>query len=216
MKKKLIILSFMFAFVSNVEASSVIIVFNSCREIEGELISRNDSLLEIKVDNATEHLQIKPEGVMYFLLKGVGRYNSESGKFVPDQRTQLLINKKYAKEQAKTEAMRYNVTHPNEVVAKAFKTVGVSAIGIGVPLFCVGTILLGVGHIQLDQTSFPNIDEYNKASTNIARCGEAGVVLMPTGAALTIIGIPLYVEGKKLMELSVNINNIGAGLALKF
>lgn len=216
MKKLLVILSLMFAITSYLEASSVVVVFTSGRELEGELVSQSDSLLVIVPDNTTEQIQLRPEGVSYYLQKGGGRYISVMGQFIPDQRTQLLMDKKLSKEQAKAELMQYNASHPNEVIAKAFKTIGISAIGIGVPLFCVGTILYGVGHIQKDPSSYSDSDEYNKAVTSIARCAEAGQILMPTGAALTIIGIPLYVEGKKLMELSVQVNGAGAGLALNF
>ncbi len=36
------------------------------------------------------------------------------------------------------------------------------------------------------------------------------------GAALTIVGIPLYVHGKRLGELSVKYEGIGAGITMNF
>jgi len=44
----------------------------------------------------------------------------------------------------------------------------------------------------------------------------AGLVLMPFGGALTIVGIPLYVRGKSIVKLSLQVNENGAGVAVKF
>ena len=43
-----------------------------------------------------------------------------------------------------------------------------------------------------------------------------GYVLTPLGAALTIVGIPLYVKGNKIMQMDVKCSGNAAGLTLNF
>jgi hypothetical protein len=56
---------------------------------------------------------------------------------------------------------------------------------------------------------------FNKNSTK-NKCAAAGYVLMPFGAAWTVVGIPLYVKGKYIAELNFNYTGNGAGIAMNF
>ena len=48
------------------------------------------------------------------------------------------------------------------------------------------------------------------------KCATAGCVLLPMGAALTIVGIPLNVHGKRIAEMNINYTGNGAGLSFNF
>ena len=57
------------------------------------------------------------------------------------------------------------------------------------------------------------LEEYNG---KVRTANNAGIILTSTGAALKIIGVPLYCYGKRIMTLNVNYTGNGAGLALNF
>ena len=44
----------------------------------------------------------------------------------------------------------------------------------------------------------------------------AGYILTPMGGALTIIGVPLYLYGKKMMQVNINYTGNGAGVSATF
>ena len=49
-----------------------------------------------------------------------------------------------------------------------------------------------------------------------SQCAAAGYVLLPMGAALTVVGIPLHVQGKKIGQLNINYTGNGAGMSVNF
>ena len=48
------------------------------------------------------------------------------------------------------------------------------------------------------------------------QCLEASYYLFSIGASLTIVGIPLYVQGKKIMDINITYTGNGAGVAVSF
>jgi hypothetical protein len=65
-----------------------------------------------------------------------------------------------------------------------------------------------------------SVEEYNtklREYTDLTHALEmTGYILTPMGAALTIVGIPLYVHGKKMLQLDIQYTGNGAGVALNF
>ena len=117
-------------------------------------------------------------------------------------------------------------THPNYVIGEALKNTGTISIAAGIPCLLAGTILLAVGS-HVPEVDFGNgylsdkekLDKLEAASKDAEAKGKmqlAGCILFPIGASLTIIGIPLYVHGKRIMDLNFNYTGNGVGVSMEF
>lgn len=129
-----------------------------------------------------------------------------------------------------------NAADPNVELGKALKNTGIISMSVGVPCVAAGLASLlyaeflsnptaGYTTSQTLAAQYKNL-EYMSATEYIDKLQDyngkvhaaqnAGYLLTGAGAALTIVGIPLYCYGKHLMTLEVNYTGNGAGLALKF
>lgn len=106
----------------------------------------------------------------------------------------------------KPTAANVNPSDPNYVIAKALQTTGGTAMGIGIPSLLVGVVCLGVAYS----------DGYPTTDMGKAKAALAGSILLPIGASLTIIGIPLTVHGKRVMDVSLNYKGNAAAIAFNF
>lgn len=200
MKKLFVILSLtLMPFVA--QAAKITATLAHARNpIEGTVLSFSDTLVIMEPKLASgKTLELTPERVQYFIISGIGKYYSIDGKFVPDEKTQAKLEKAKRPEIERA----YGINNLNEALAKAFKSTGGVCIGIGIPSLIAGSVLVGVG----------KSGDYTTTKGNLQT---AGYVLMPMGAALTIVGIPLYVHGKRIAELNFNYTGNGAGMALNF
>ncbi len=217
MKKIFLAMMVLVAMSNSAYAESVIVRFLAGHSIEGELVYRDDTLVRMipYYYGKREPLRITPSEVSYFEVSGIGRFNVEDGRFVPTAKAQERIEKKQAKQRAREREAQVKVSRqlhdraadPNAVIAHALKTTGATAIGLGIPSLFVGTILVAVGNTPAAAGQNP---------TARMNCATAGYVLMPFGAALTVVGIPLYVHGKRLAELKFNYTGNGAGITMNF
>lgn len=212
MKKLLFMVMAIFAI--SVNASVVQVYLINGKTIKGELLSYNESELAIEPDVLIKYKRVlHPNEVEYFEIEGVGRCNSIDGKFVFDESTKIIQTEEVvAKYQPQLRKVQPST--PNEVIGQAFKTVGNTCISLGIPSLVVGTILIVYGNTGI-VASPKTIDEANKILTK-SKCSTAGCVLLPFGSALTIVGVPLRVHGKRIAELNVNYTGNGAGLAINF
>ena len=106
---------------------------------------------------------------------------------------------------------------PNYMIGKALKSTGGVAIGIGVPCAVAGAILLAAG--KSAEKSLYNPDNVSLNLKDIKSSSDlqlAGCILLPLGASLTIVGIPLYAHGKKIMTMNFNYTGNGVGVAMQF
>ena len=106
---------------------------------------------------------------------------------------------------------------PNLVIGKALKSTGGVAIGVGVPCAVAGAILLAAGKSaekSLYDTS--NVSSTLKEGRKSSDLQLAGCILLPIGASLTIVGVPLYVHGKKIMTMNFNYTGNGVEVAMQF
>ena len=106
---------------------------------------------------------------------------------------------------------------PNLVIGKALKSTGGVSIGVGVPCAVAGAILLAAGKSaekSLYDTS--NVSSTLKEGRKSSDLQLAGCILLPLGASLTIVGVPLYVHGKKIMNMNFNYTGNGVGVAMQF
>lgn len=102
---------------------------------------------------------------------------------------------------------------PNLAVANALKKTGVFSIGVGVPVLALGAALVGYGYGSKGTEIAPGIYAHSVSEAN---CQAAGLVLMGVGGGMTLIGIPMYVNAKKAIEVQLNAMSNGAGVAINF
>ena len=125
---------------------------------------------------------------------------------------------------------------PQKVVGEALTKTGVISLSTGVPCLAIGAATLMcanflpnpmVGYTTSATKANANkdlqlisVEEYNtklREYTDLTHALEmTGYILTPMGAALTIVGIPLYVHGKKMLQLDIQYTGNGAGVALNF
>ena len=125
---------------------------------------------------------------------------------------------------------------PNVEIGKALQTTGVISMSVGIPCVVAGVASLLYAEFLPNPTAgyttsktladqyedleymgtrdyIAKMEEYNG---KVRTANNAGLILTGTGAALTIIGVPLYCYGKRIMTLNVNYTGNGAGVALNF
>ncbi len=198
--KKLLLFVVMAIIAISIKATEVNVHLQNGKNIKGVLVDQTDSTLIVRPYNMPDGMFLKPELVKSYRVSGVGVYEVADGKFVL---TSTPNSEKEQKAQEKDQRNRVLAANPYEVISSAFKSSGVICMSVGVPMLFAGTILVGVG----------NSGDYSLSKAN---CATAGYVLMSTGAALTIVGVPLFVHGKRIAELKFNYTGNGAGLAVNF
>ena len=216
MKKFLFVLMAFVALSTSAFAAHVVVNLVNGQVVEGKYISYNDTSLVILYssrDGAQKEMTIKPDRVSVFHISGIGRFESKDGKFVPNAEAKANMEKEMAKNTKKTEQKRVLSADPNKVIGDAFKSTGKVCFGVGVPAAVVGAILMGYGY---GTPTGDNATELAANTVTRSRCATAGTVLLPVGASLTIVGIPLYIHGKRIGELNFNYTGNGAGVAYNF
>ena len=214
MKKYFVILLLLLCTAISALAVNVSVHFNNGLVLDGTLVSQTDTTIIVTpVDaNPPQDIVIKTERVKYFDVHGVGRFFSEDGKFIPSEKAQAKLEKNRAKQQKIVEKKRIMAANPNEVIGRAFQSTGAICMSIGIPSLVTGAILLGVGNTKVEGTNEEDI----KKNESDAKCAAAGYVLLPMGASLTIVGVPLFVHGKRIAELNFNYTGNGAGISMNF
>ena len=209
MKKLFVSLLALVAMSVTASAAHVTINLVYGNSIEGELVSYNDTSVLIKPSNSTtgKEIMFKPQGVKSFYVNGIGRFVVVDNKFVPTNQTKSKLNQMQLAATERDEQNRVMAANPAETIGRALKSTGSACMGFGIPSAVVGAILLGFGS---SASSDPSIYETKM------KCSTAGAVLLPFGAALTIVGIPLHVHGKRIGELNFNYTGNGAAVAFNF
>lgn len=191
---------------ASVMAESVSVFLCDGRKIKGSLISYTEEVLIIEPNTLVKYeKKFSPEEVLYFTIDGVGKCDSKDGKFIFDESTRIIPEEKASV--AEVQPNNVLPSNPNEVIGKALKSTGGACIGVGIPSLIAGTILVAYGYAGNNNLSKVIVK---------SKCATAGCVLMPFGAALTIVGIPLHVHGKRIAELNFNYTGNGAGVSVEF
>lgn len=140
----------------------------------------------------------------------------------------------YAQQAAPVNLQR--AANPNEVVGKAFVTTGTISIAVGVPCLAAGISCLLYANLLPAATNgfttnkataaantdlkYITLEEYLKKMENhngkVQAASTAGYILTPLGGALTIMGIPMYIHGKKISELQLQYTGNGAAITMNF
>lgn len=129
-----------------------------------------------------------------------------------------------------------HASDPNVEIAKTLKTTGTVSLSVGVPCLAAGLACIMYANFMPDPTkgytTDPNVasayadrayistEEYlaklNDYSNKKNAANTAGFLLAPIGGALTIIGIPLYIKGNKMLKLNINYTGNGVGATVNF
>lgn len=126
---------------------------------------------------------------------------------------ELMQRQTQAQKQAKKQVFSSFNGTDNAVIGKAFKTTGIVSLSIGVPCLAAGIACCTAGHVRPVETNRYGIPFVSDLTIS-TRCLEASYYLFGIGASLTIVGIPLYVQGKKIMEMNITYMGNGVGIAL--
>lgn len=114
----------------------------------------------------------------------------------------VLITRESIREQKKSKECEL-YSNPHYAIGQALKKSGITALSIGVPCLAAGLATCIVGYTA-------------KTSVESMGCATAAPYLLGAGAALTIVGIPLYVEGKKVLEFNITYSGNGTGIVMNF
>jgi len=223
MKKLYLFILFLFSV--GLMAENIEIQTKDGKKYNGEIRVRTDSTLTIYNRNTLREYNFIADEILEAWTAQGDWYTVENGKIVGQSYDEILARKK-------TEE-KIRMGDPNYAIGKALKSAGSVSLALGVPSMFVGCVLIAAGYSkpnQLkqminDKAAGKTVDntKYMKLATDVAKnketysnCATAGVVLLPFGGALTVVGIPLYVHGKNILELAVQVSDNGAGVAVKF
>lgn len=225
MKRLFFIITILFAAIALHAQYTINVVTNDGRLIRGYLLNGTDSTITIK---CTDNLIIKKFGeVLDFKMncdvREVKLFDPASGRLISKSTPKTWVMPEVIVDNPRASS---KPSDPNIVIGKAFKTAGGVSIGIGVPCMIAGTALLVAGNQKIKQSaeilagknniSNSDLVNYNEQSINGSGMYTAGCALLPVGAAFTIVGIPLYVSGKKIMNMNFNYTGNGLGVTMQF
>lgn len=183
------------------------------KKYTGELVERTESSITLYNRYTLQKTCFLSSEIVEATSAQGSRFVVEGGRIVGLSYEDRLIRQKQAE--------KSRMGDPNYAIGKAFKSSGSIALGVGVPCFVLGTILYACGvsyspSISLNKSSEDLFTETNrviKESKTASDCATTGVIFMSMGGAMTIMGIPLYVHGKRIMDLSLQVSENGAGVA---
>lgn len=225
MKRILLILALAVSAIATFAQDPVKVTTSDGRLINGYFIDGTDSTYTIKCADSYIINKYGADTITFHMtdIRQVYMYNQA---YVPYEGK--LVAKKSIASKHGTEAAALSYDNkstiytsqpgdPNLVIGKALKSTGGVAIGVGVPCAVAGAILLAAGKSaekSLYDTS--NVSSTLKEGRKSSDLQLAGCILLPLGASLTIVGIPLYAHGKKIMNMNFNYTGNGVGVAMQF
>jgi len=225
MKHTLFTIMALMAFAIGAVAEEVEIQTKEGKKYIGELRGRTDSTLTIYNRYSLKTFIFYADEIVEANTAQGGRFTVENGKIVGNSYEELYMRRK--------EEEKVRMGDPNYAIGKALKSTGTTAMIVGVPSLFIGTILVSTGFGKVNKYNemtkdiasgkYVDTKKYSKLKNEVEQnaetlknCQIAGCVLMPFGGALTLVGVPLYVHGKQILEFAVQVNDNGAGVAVKF
>ena len=232
MKRIVLILALAVSAIATFALDPVKVTTSDGRLINGYFIDGTDSTYTIKCADSYIINKYGADTITFLMtdIRQVYMYNQAyvpyDGKLVAKK----SIASKHGTEAAvlsydnKSTIYTYQPGDPNLVIGKALKSTGGVAIGVGVPCTVAGAILLAVGQSKLHNNNIldnknvtiKDVVNYYDQQESIQNLHLAGCILLPLGASLTIVGIPLYAHGKKIMTMNFNYTGNGVGVAMEF
>ena len=185
-------------------------------QIKGLYLMWTDTTIVVKVvDNLDAYKQkygsdvINLNASQVMLLKIDGeKYQLYEGCFLTTD--DIKMKQRQKQEELKRQIEEANKNNVHYAIGKALKNTGTVSLSIGVPCFVAGIACVSAQHImQKDEKGRLSLEQ-------IGNVAEAGYYLLPIGASLTIVGIPLYIHGKNIMQMEIKYTGTGAGIAQNF
>ena len=225
MKRILLILALVVSTVANFAQDPVKVTTSDGKVISGNFIVGTDSTYTIKCTDSYIVNKYGADTITFRMadIREVYMYNKTfvpyEGKLVAKKSVTSKLGTEVAIVSNGNQSSIYTSKpgDPNYMIGKALKSTGSVAIGIGVPCAVAGAILLAAG--KSAEKSLYNPDNVSLNLKDIKSSSDlqlAGCILLPLGASLTIVGIPLYAHGKKIMTMNFNYTGNGVGLAMEF
>lgn len=189
-------------------AQNITLQLRSGQLLEGKYIGHTDSTINMVINGHTKPYAIPANNIQSGTLPGktIIIDNNNIVITTKEEIHAAKVQRDMERRATKQKELQIASKNPNYMIGRALKNTGITALGSGVPCLAAGvaTCIIGYSNITID-------DNLAKA-----RCATASCYLFGAGAALTIIGIPLYIEGQKIMDLNFNIKGNGAGIAFNF
>ena len=197
--------------------------------MSGYLVEQNDTAITFVWDLSLSKKTI-PISQIKSAVIGRQYYLVENNKFVEvstsvyTETQKLQKQRKYRKESVfgtRGKALQRE-GDPNYAIGCVLKQTGDIALSIGVPTMTIGAILLAYGcagsnnNINMSSMSISDIKQMANDADSKGKCAMAGAILLPFGGALTVVGIPLSIKGKHIMDIKFNYTGNGAGVAVEF
>ena len=225
MKRILLILALAVSAIATFALDPVKVTTSDGRLINGYFIDGTDSTYTIKCADSYIINKYGADTITFHMtdIRQVYMYNQAYVPYEGQLVAKKSITTKHGTEVAVVSNGQQSTVYtskpgdPNLVIGKALKSTGGVSIGVGVPCAVAGAILLAAGKSaekSLYETS--NISSTLKAGRKSSDLQLAGCILLPLGASLTIVGVPLYVHGKKIMNMNFNYTGNGVGVAMQF
>lgn len=179
-------------------AQNCVLKMTNGQTVQGTLIDATDSTITFMMEGATQAYMLPASRIKSGTLPHKGKISILDGKIIIQTRDDLKA------------AQNIQIANnPNYAIGKALKVSGATSLGIGIPCLAAGLATCIAGNVMY-------VSKYGTGLTTKSQLLETSYYLLPIGASLTIVGIPLYVEGKKLMDLNVNYTGNGVGLTMNF
>lgn len=235
MKKVLLLITLVGCAITSMAQDAVKVTTKEGMVMTGNFVRGTDSTYTIKCTNDIRNYVIKRFGsdTVIFRMDDIYEVNMYgkvfvpmNGQLTPKEKANALVGIPSNKNGTNSLTYTARPSDPNYVIGRALKKTGGVALGLGIPCLLAGTILTAVGHsgftVDLndgyltEKEALDKLEEIGNKVTNRSNMQIAGYVLLPIGASLTIIGIPLHVHGKKLMDINLNYTGNGVGVAMEF
>ncbi len=212
MKRILLILALAISAIATFAQDPVKVTTSDGKGISGYFINGTDSTYTIKCTNSYIINKYGTDTITFRMadIREVYMYNKTfvpyEGKLVAKKSVTSKLGTEVAIVSNGNQSSIYTSRpgDPNYMIGKALKSTGSVALALGVPCLLTGSILMAVG-FEAD------LDMITKNQVVTASC-----ILFPIGASLTIVGIPLYAHGKKIMTMNFNYTGNGVGVAMQF
>ena len=198
MKKYLLLLFALLVNVLSISAQNCTVRMTNGQIVEGTLIDASDSTITFMMDGSTQAFIIPAYKIKSGTLPHKGKIYVQDGKVIIQTGDDI-----------KAAQRKEIANNPNYAFGKAMKVSGATSLGIGIPCLAAGLATCIAGNVMY-------VSKYGTGLTTKSQLLETSYYLLPIGASLTIVGFPLYVEGKKIMNLNVNYTGNGIGLTMNF
>ena len=192
MKKLFMLLIGILVSIGCIYAQEISLELINGRVAHGVVTEKTDTTITLLLDKFNQLYTVSVDRIQKGVFIDGSILTNENGKI---------------KIETEDEIIQKLISSPNYWSGKALKISGATSLGIGIPCLLTGVATCIAGRVGRITTS-------NKAAK--ASCLDASYYLLGAGAAMTIVGIPLYVEGKKIMYLELNSSEKGIGVGLSF